>query len=425
MKIYKKEEFEEVYKKIKKPFDEVFYRKIKVVNSAGNGNIQLLQIAPYITRTQVEDRLDEVLSPENYNYTTKSIHYERIENVDRKGVIKEKHCVAETGSIKYTIDGKNWIEKGDNGACISEDYTVAFKGASSDAFKRVARQVAGGVGRYLYKTAMPYVIEVSSKEYGKALYFAHNLQLITDVKKSCEQYSKVEKQFGKDAMRAYSITNYNKIVSNLQKHKDPVEAVNVTREAFTPQRTEKKEIEPQRTEKKDIEPQRTEKKEIEPQRTEKKERDYLDWKFISSYPEHNGKKISEVPLPLLVTNANASLLPTPNNFWKKAKPEYRQAIIKTVILNIILDLESGKYETRTDKTKNNIGIFIDRCFKSKTITEKTKTAFTEKLDEILKSGKVTESVKELIKTKIDVSQNEEDNKEYVPVKKEMEPEMEV
>ena len=93
----------------------------RVQNSKGG---KYATVVPYIDARAVQDRLDEVLSPENWSNT-----YE-----------------AESGTASISIRINNeWICKSDVG---TDSNVEKEKGKASDAFKRAA--VLWGIGRNLY-----------------------------------------------------------------------------------------------------------------------------------------------------------------------------------------------------------------------------------------------------------------------------------
>jgi len=88
----------------------------------------------YLDSRDVQDRLDAVCSPENWQ-------------------CRYPHALAKTVcEIDIWVEGRGWVTKSD-GAGDSD--IEAEKGALSDAFKRAA--VKWGVGRYLYNLASPWV----------------------------------------------------------------------------------------------------------------------------------------------------------------------------------------------------------------------------------------------------------------------------
>ena len=88
----------------------------------------------YLDSRDVQDRLDMVCGPENWQ-------------------CRYPHALAKTVcEIDVWVDGKGWVTKAD-GAGDSD--IEAEKGALSDAFKRAA--VKWGIGRYLYGMQSPWV----------------------------------------------------------------------------------------------------------------------------------------------------------------------------------------------------------------------------------------------------------------------------
>lgn len=106
-----------LFAKLREPIEP----RWRVQNSKGG---KYATVVPYIDARAVQDRLDEVLSPENWSNT-----YE-----------------AESGTASISIRINNeWICKSDIG---TDSNVEKEKGKASDAFKRAA--VLWGIGRNLY-----------------------------------------------------------------------------------------------------------------------------------------------------------------------------------------------------------------------------------------------------------------------------------
>jgi len=102
------------------------------------------QIAPYVDSRAIQDRLDEVVGPENW-----TDEYRDSNVATGSGFI----C---TLSIK--VDDV-WIPKSD-GAGLDRN-TETFKSGISDALKRAA--VKWGIGRYLYSLPMQWANSITNK----------------------------------------------------------------------------------------------------------------------------------------------------------------------------------------------------------------------------------------------------------------------
>ena len=104
------------------------------------------QALPYIDNRIVQNRLDDVLGPENWS--------NRFEEVVVNNQLMAVRCI-----IGVRI-GDEWVEKED-GANLDDSSSsgnaaeMAIKGVYSDAMKRAA--VQWGIGRYLYEFEAPWV----------------------------------------------------------------------------------------------------------------------------------------------------------------------------------------------------------------------------------------------------------------------------
>lgn len=97
---------------------------------------------PYCDSRQVQDVLDRVCGPENWQ--------DKYHDVD--GVT---FC-----AIGIKLNGE-WVWKSDCGVNEQRDKSIAIKGESSDAFKRAA--VKWGIGRFLYSMRM-YTLDANKKK---------------------------------------------------------------------------------------------------------------------------------------------------------------------------------------------------------------------------------------------------------------------
>lgn len=114
----------------------------------------------YVDSRQVQDKLDEVVGPANWQ--------------DRYDVIDgDLHC--QIGI--WDEDKREWVWKGD---CGTESMTEKEKGQASDAFKRAA--VKWGVGRFLY-TKEIQKLKSGKDNRGKNAPFDDNGKQIWDVTK--------------------------------------------------------------------------------------------------------------------------------------------------------------------------------------------------------------------------------------------------
>jgi hypothetical protein len=106
-----------LFAKLREPIEP----RWRVQNSKGG---KYATVVPYIDARAVQDRLDEVLSPENWQNTLE--------------------IESGTASLSIKINGE-WISKSDIG---TDSNVEKEKGKASDAFKRAA--VLWGIGRNLY-----------------------------------------------------------------------------------------------------------------------------------------------------------------------------------------------------------------------------------------------------------------------------------
>lgn len=140
-----------LFDKLRAPFrpDQIHWR----VGATSGDKAKGMALA-YIDARDVQDRLDEVCGPENWQC--------RYPHANGKTVCEIGIRCCENNELPpvMRIDGE-WIWKAD-GAGDSD--IEAEKGALSDAFKRAA--VRWGIGRYLYDLESPWVeIEQRGKSY--------------------------------------------------------------------------------------------------------------------------------------------------------------------------------------------------------------------------------------------------------------------
>lgn len=109
---------------------------------------------PYITRTAIQKRLDEVFGFLGWKNEFKEWH----NNVDSDGVIKPSQLC---GISIYDTEHNQWITKWDG---ASDTTFESIKGGLSDSFKRAATML--GIGRYLYDMDA-CVIPVTQRNGGK------------------------------------------------------------------------------------------------------------------------------------------------------------------------------------------------------------------------------------------------------------------
>lgn len=119
------------------PFENEEVKPAQVRQRYGQkGQYEALALS-FISREHVQNRLDDVLGPENWETTFE--------------VIDAKNYIIQCG-IGIRVDGQGEVWKYDvgcdTGASTNDDPGNSFKGAYSDAFKRAATH--WDVGRYLY-----------------------------------------------------------------------------------------------------------------------------------------------------------------------------------------------------------------------------------------------------------------------------------
>ena len=139
------EQLSEKFARLRAPFDIELVKWRVGARMKDNKNRG--QAMPYLNARLVQDRLDEVMGPENW---------------------RNEFAAAPMGGglmcvLSLRIDGE-WVSKADvaqqdevsgNARDPEKDREIAVKGAASDAFKRAA--VQWGVGRYLYSFEAPWV----------------------------------------------------------------------------------------------------------------------------------------------------------------------------------------------------------------------------------------------------------------------------
>ena len=138
------EQLSEKFAKLRAPFDVEFvlWRAGARTKDKKRG-----QALPYINARLIQDRLDEVMGPENWR--------------------NEFAAAPMGGGLMCVLSlriGEEWVSKADvaqqdevseNSRDPDQAREIAIKGAASDAFKRAA--VQWGVGRYLYSFEAPWV----------------------------------------------------------------------------------------------------------------------------------------------------------------------------------------------------------------------------------------------------------------------------
>lgn len=122
------------FNKLKKPFP-VSSLKWRIGNKNREGTKANMLV--YVDARMVQDRLDEIVGPENWQFETRSMN-----SVNRQG-----NTFTIIGRLGIRMNDE-WVWKED-GAENSD--IEAAKGGISDAFKRAA--VQWGIGRYLYNAS--------------------------------------------------------------------------------------------------------------------------------------------------------------------------------------------------------------------------------------------------------------------------------
>ena len=124
-------DFRQIQGELAKPFaPEDLEWRIQVTNQEKSKGLAV----PYVTNRAIQDRLDEVVGPENWRNEYKLWH---------KGDKKEAQLC---GISIYLEERKEWLTKWDG----AEDTDIEpVKGGLSDSMKRAAVQF--GIGRVLYK----------------------------------------------------------------------------------------------------------------------------------------------------------------------------------------------------------------------------------------------------------------------------------
>ena len=124
-------DFRQIQGELAKPFaPEDLEWRIQVTNQEKSKGLAV----PYVTNRAIQDRLDEVVGPENWRNEYKPWH---------KGDKKEAQLC---GISIYLEERKEWLTKWDG----AEDTDIEpVKGGLSDSMKRAAVQF--GIGRVLYK----------------------------------------------------------------------------------------------------------------------------------------------------------------------------------------------------------------------------------------------------------------------------------
>jgi len=127
----------EIFEKLKAPFrqHEIQWRA-GLVDKAN----KRAQALPYIDARCVQDRLDQVLGPQNWK-------------LEYSDVLSGGRLVAVRCKLSIRVDGE-WIDKED-ASNFDPSNDLAVKGSHSEALKRAA--VQWGIGRYLYGYRAPMV----------------------------------------------------------------------------------------------------------------------------------------------------------------------------------------------------------------------------------------------------------------------------
>lgn len=139
------EQLSEKFARLRAPFDVELVKWR--VGARMRDNKDRGQAMPYLNARLVQDRLDEVMGPENWR--------------------NELTAAPMGGGLMCALSlriGGEWVSKADvaqqdevsdNARDPEKDREIAVKGAASDAFKRAA--VQWGIGRYLYSFEAPWV----------------------------------------------------------------------------------------------------------------------------------------------------------------------------------------------------------------------------------------------------------------------------
>lgn len=147
----------EIMEKLKAPFG---FKAIewRVGNVFNNGNGEMGLAMPYVTRTSIQKRLDEVFGFMGWKNEYKEWHT----TIEKRGQTQEQVAVpSQLCGISIWNDAtKEWITKWDG---ASNTTFEGIKGGISDSFKRCATN--WGIGRYLYDMN-PLFVEVTKKGKG-------------------------------------------------------------------------------------------------------------------------------------------------------------------------------------------------------------------------------------------------------------------
>jgi len=149
-------DFEEIRKKLEAEMP--YHIKPKAIYPRGDGWVALAR--GYVSRQDVQKRLDDVLGVEGWEAKFKVI------DQDRKIV----ECTLTMITDKKEKDGYPiWVSRSDVGAPQGEDEGDQWKGAYSDSFKRAATMF--GVGRFLYNLDAKFLpCEVKRDRDGQIIY---------------------------------------------------------------------------------------------------------------------------------------------------------------------------------------------------------------------------------------------------------------
>ncbi len=136
------------------------------------------QCVAYVDARDVQDLLDDVCGPENWQCKFQ----------EHKGNLFCSIGInIEQRRNDNSVDSMGWVWKSD---CGTESNIEKQKGESSDAFKRAA--VMWGIGRFLYSKKIIKIKEVIKDNNGK-YHPAQNGKRIWDVNKYCNDLNKKQK----------------------------------------------------------------------------------------------------------------------------------------------------------------------------------------------------------------------------------------
>ena len=134
-------------KKLAEPFDPAYIEWF--VGSTTRDKTRGLAI-PYITKSAVQRRLDEVCGVDGWKNKYRTISGEKV--VDTNGALVGRDTSHMCKIIIWSEKRQEWIDKEDG---ADETDIEAFKGGLSSAMKRAGAQ--WGIGRYLNELENPWV----------------------------------------------------------------------------------------------------------------------------------------------------------------------------------------------------------------------------------------------------------------------------